>query len=244
MDVESSLDEKQRQRWQEQYAEIALLAGGLAHEIKNPLSTIGMNIELMAEDLDIENSPRDRRTMQKIETVQRECAHLEDILIAFLQFARAGELNRVDSDLNAEVSDFIEFYQPQATERGIEISPHLASDLPVVLMDRSLMRQVLMNLALNAQQALPDGGLLELQTYFRDGRVHLDLIDNGKGMNEATRLKMFQTFFSTRSGGSGLGLPTVRKIIEAHEGTISCDSEPGRGTRFTISLPPSGATNP
>ena len=67
---------------------------------------------------------------------------------------------------------------------------------------------------------------------------------NGKGMNDATRLKMFQTFFSTRSGGSGLGLPTVRKIVEAHEGTISCDSEPGRGTRFTISLPPSGTTNP
>ncbi len=239
MSVESSLDEKERQRLQKQYAEIATLAGGLAHEIKNPLSTIGMNVELMAEDLDVENSPRDRRMMKKIETVQRECYHLEDILNAFLQFARVGELERVDCDLNAEVNDFIEFYQPQANELGIEISPHLASDLPSVLLDRSLMRQVLMNLALNAQQAMPAGGLLELQTFVRNGCIQLDIIDNGKGMNEATRLKMFQTFFSTKSGGSGLGLSTVQKIIEAHQGTISCESEVGRGTRFTISLPPS-----
>lgn len=95
-----------------------------------------------------------------------------------------------------------------------------------------------MNLALNAQQAMPNGGLLELQTYFRDGRVHLDLIDNGSGMDERTREKMFQAFFSTRAAGSGLGLPTARKIIEAHGGTISCESEPDRGTRFTVSLPP------
>lgn len=239
MAVESSLDEKERQRLQEQYAEIATLAGGLAHEIKNPLSTIGMNVELMAEDLDVENSSRDRRMMKKIEVVQRECHHLEDILNAFLQFSRAGELNRVNSDLNAIVLDFIEFYQPQASERGIEISPHLGADLPQVRLDRPLIRQILMNLTLNAQDAMPEGGLLELQTYVRNGRVQLDLIDNGKGMNDATRLKMFQTFFSTKSGGSGLGLPTVRKIIEAHEGMISCDSELNQGTRFTLSFPPS-----
>ena len=95
-----------------------------------------------------------------------------------------------------------------------------------------------MNLALNAQQAMPDGGLLELQTKFCDGSVELALIDNGVGMDDATRSKMFQTFFSTKASGSGLGLPTVRKIVDAHNGSISCESEPGRGTRFLISLPP------
>ena len=84
---------------------------------------------------------------------------------------------------------------------------------------------------------MPDGGLLEIQTYERDGRVCLDIIDNGIGMDERTRSRMFKAFFSTRSGGSGLGLPTVRKIIEAHHGTIECESEPGQGTRFSISLP-------
>jgi signal transduction histidine kinase len=239
MPVEPYLDEQERQRLIAQYAEIATLAGGLAHEIKNPLSTISMNLELMAEDLQEDESSRNRRLLTKINTVQRECRHLEEILNAFLQFARVGELELFASDLNELVSDFIDFYQAQAMDHGIEISPHLASNLPEVRLDCSLMRQVLMNLALNAEQAMPQGGLLELQTHARDGCVFLDLIDNGQGMDERTTAKMFQVFFSTKPGGSGLGLPTVKKIIEAHGGTVTCQSEPGRGTRFTISLPPS-----
>ena len=238
MVVESSLGNQERQHLLDQYAEIATLAGGLAHEIKNPLSTIGMNLELMAEELDRDQSPRDRRLLTKIETVQRECRHLEEILNAFLQFAHVGELELVCSDLNQLVRDFIEFYQPQAKESRIEISPHLASDLPEIRLDGSLMRQVLMNLALNAQQAMPDGGLLELQTHLQQGRVHLDFIDNGIGMDELTTAKIFEAFFSTKAAGSGLGLPTVRKIVEAHHATIDCQSAPGRGTRFTITLPP------
>ena len=231
------LDNEERTRLEARYAEIATLAGGLAHEIRNPLSTIGMNLELMAEDLEAAESPRDRRLLNKVKLVQRECQHLEDILSAFLQFAKAGELELVESDLNELVEEFIRFYRPQADEHGIEISPHLEADLPTVRIDQSLMRQVLMNLALNAQNAMPDGGLLELQTYVRDGSVSLEFIDNGVGMDEHTRAKAFQVFFSTRKGGSGLGLPTVRKIVEAHNGTITCDSEPGRGTRFMMTLP-------
>jgi signal transduction histidine kinase len=97
---------------------------------------------------------------------------------------------------------------------------------------------MLLNLARNAQQAMPAGGLIELQTRLVDGRVQLAIIDNGAGMDETTRSKLFQTFFSTKTNGSGLGLATVRKIVEAHHGTITCDSEPGRGTRFLISFPP------
>ncbi|GAB4155813.1 MAG: HAMP domain-containing sensor histidine kinase [Planctomycetaceae bacterium] len=241
MSPEMSLDE--RERFRAQYSEIASLAGGLAHEIKNPLSTISMNLELMAEEINPDESPRDRRLHQKIQTVQRECQHLEEILNAFLAFARAGEIDTVPTDLNDLITDFLEFYQPRADEYGLEVSPHLGTDLPPVDLDRSLFRQVLMNLVLNAHQAMPEGGLLELQTYQRDDRVFLDLIDNGVGMDEATRSKMFQAFFSTRSGGSGLGLPTVRKIIEAHRGEILCESEPGQGTRFIISLPASNQTS-
>jgi len=234
----SDLQVEERQRLLAQYAEIATLAGGLAHEIKNPLSTISMNLELLVEDLEEGDQARDRRMLSKIQTVQRECQHLQDILDAFLQFARVGELKLGKANLNQLIGEFVDFYQPQANEVGIEISPHLASNLPPVRLDKSLMRQVLMNLALNAQQAMPNGGLLELQTYCRDGRVCLEFIDNGCGMNERARSKMFQVFFSTNPSGSGLGLPTVRKIIEAHDGTISCESEVGRGTRFVVSLPP------
>ena len=230
--------ELERQRLHDRYAEIATLAGGLAHEIRNPLSTIVMNLELLAEDLAEEDeSPRTRRMAGKVQSVQRECEHLEEILNAFLQFARAGELDLVEDNLNALVDEFVSFYEPEAREHGIDISRHLATDLSSVMMDRSLMRQVLLNLAQNAQQAMPDGGVLEILTRVRDGHVELDLIDNGCGMDSRTVDRMFHAFFSTRSAGSGLGLPTVRKIVEAHHGTITCDSEPGRGTRFTISLP-------
>ena len=141
------------------------------------------------------------------------------------------------SDLNATVHEFIEFFTPQAAERGIDISPHLAANLPAVQLDAQLWRQVLMNLSRNALQAMPNGGVLELQTYGRDSSVMLDIIDNGQGMSAETQARMFDTFFSTKPDGSGLGLPTVRKIVEAHGGTILCESEIGRGTRFSIVLP-------
>lgn len=224
---------------QAQYAEIAELAGGLAHEIKNPLSTVLLNLELMAEDIDPGESQKNRRLLKQVETIQSECRRLDEILQAFLKFARVGQLDLVEADLNAEVEEFIAFFQPQADETGIEISRHLGVDLPKVSLDKALMRQVLLNLALNAQQAMPEGGMLELQTSLRDDRVVLEIIDNGCGMNDATRAKMFQAFYSLKPGGSGLGLPTVRKIVEAHGGTISCESEPGRGTRFSIALPTS-----
>ncbi len=234
----AEFDEQERARLLKQYSEIATLAGGLAHEIRNPLSTIRLNLNLLSEEVEQGESARDRRMLNKLVTLQRECGHLEDILDAFLQFARVGELRLHPTDLNAVVKQFVTFVQAEVTEQGIELSPHLDPDLPLVGLDETLMHQVLMNLVRNAEQAMPDGGLLELQTYEREGRVCLDIIDNGAGMDERTRSRMFKAFFSTRTGGSGLGLPTVRKIVEAHEGTIQCDSEPGQGTRFSISLPP------
>ncbi len=231
-------EDGERQRLQRQYAEIATLAGGLAHEIKNPLSTMSMLLELLAEDFAGTESQRERRMLTKVQTIQKECRHLEDILNAFLKFARVGELSLSPTDLNQVVTEFIEFFQPEAREHHIEISPHLAGDLSLVALDAALMRQVLLNLALNAVQAMQSGGLLELQTFARDGRVHLAVIDNGPGMDEKTRSRLFEVFFSTKPNGNGLGLPTVRKIVDAHRGSITCESEVGRGTRFTISLLP------
>lgn len=230
-----------RRRLEAQYTEIATLAGGLAHEIRNPLSTIRMNLDLLAEEIAESDDARTRRMTTKVERIRRECLHLEEILTAFLQFARAGELELEEGDLNTLVTEFIELYRPQAVQQRIDVSPHLAAGLPKVRMDRSLMRQVLMNLALNAQQAMPQGGLLELQTYVAGDRVCLEIIDTGCGMDERTRSKMFQVFYSTKPGGSGLGLPTVRKIVETHGGTIECESEPGKGTRFVLSFPAAGS---
>ncbi len=217
--------------------EIAALAGGLAHEIRNPLSTIRMNLELLGEEIGATDDPKVRRMFTKLERIRRECLHLEDILTAFLQFARAGELQLEPTDLSSLVHEFIEVYAAEARQQGVVVSPHLAADLPLIPLDPRLMRQALLNLALNAQQAMPQGGQLEFQTYAQEGRVVLEIIDTGIGISEGARAKLFQVFFSTKPSGSGLGLPTVRRIVEAHGGEIHCDSEPGKGTRFVLSFP-------
>ena len=229
--------QQEHKRLQAENTELATLAGGLAHEIRNPLSTIGMNLELLAEELESDDSQRARRMLRRIGNLQGECRNLEEILNAFLQFARAGELHLSDGNLNTIVSDYVDFLEPQANSMEVELRPHLDSDLPVVMLDKSLMRQALVNLCRNAIEAMPEGGSIDLLTRTRGDDVVLEVIDTGKGMDEKTRGQMFQAFFSTRSGGSGLGLPTVRKIVEAHHGRISCESEVGKGTRFTITLP-------
>ncbi len=236
--MESDLAGSERQRLQAQNTELATLAGGLAHEIRNPLSTIGMHLELLGEDLAEEESARAGRMLARVRQLQKECHQLEEILNAFLQFARAGEPRLERHSLNDTVRSYVEFIEPAASEQNVQVSPHLDANLPDVRLDEALFRQVLTNLGRNALQAMPDGGTLEFITTQRDGQVILEVIDTGHGMDAPTTERMFQAFFSTRSEGSGLGLPTVRRIIEAHNGTISCDSAPGRGTRFTVALPP------
>ncbi len=233
----SNLASSERERLQAKNTELATLAGGLAHEIRNPLSTIRMHLELLAEDLDDEASARSRRMLKRVLKLQHECHQLEEILNAFLQFARAGEPRKETANLNETVTIYLEFLDPLAAEHSVEVRPHLDANLPEIPLDTALFRQVLNNLGRNALQAMPDGGTLEFITTVRDHCVVLEVIDTGRGMGEKTRNRMFQAFFSTRSEGSGLGLPTVRRIIEAHDGNIACDSEPGQGTRFTIQLP-------
>ncbi|MGH7139476.1 MAG: sensor histidine kinase [Pirellulales bacterium] len=225
------------QRLIEQYTEIARLVGGLAHEIKNPLSTIRLNMELLAEDFQADESPRARRSLAKILVVQQECQRLQDLLDDFLNFTKVRQLDLKPVDLNDLVRQVLEFYRPQASEANIELLPFLRSDLPSVLLDREVFRGALFNLILNAQQAMPDGGQLMVATEFTPRGVALILVDTGCGMDEKTLARIFEAFYSTKPGGSGLGLPTVRKIVEAHGGRIFVQSEFGKGTQFTIELP-------
>lgn len=225
------------QRLSDQYQEIARLAGGLAHEIKNPLSTIRLNMELLAEDLAGDESPRSRRSLAKVQMVQRECERLQNILDDFLQFTRVRPLKMEPTDLNEEVRKLLEFFKPKADECRIELIPYLQADLPLVYIDREQFRGALLNLVINAQQAMPDGGQLIVYTEATPHGVFLHLIDTGCGMDDKTLNHIYETFYSTKPRGSGLGLPTTRKIIEAHGGKIFVQSEVGRGTRFSIALP-------
>ena len=225
------------QRLLQQYTEIATLAGGLAHEIKNPLSTIRLNMELLAEDFADAETPRDRRALAKMRVVERECQRLQRFLDDFLDFAKLRSLRLEPCDLNEQILRLVDFFNPQVDGAAIETICYLDPDLPSVVLDRETFQGALINLVLNAQQAMPHGGQLVVRTRQTATGVALDLIDTGCGMDERTQERIFEAFFSTKQGGSGLGLPTTRKIIEAHGGRISVQSELGKGTQFTVELP-------
>jgi signal transduction histidine kinase len=220
-----------------QYTEMARLAGALAHEIKNPLSTIRLNMELLAEDLEEIDSPAQRRSLKRIDAMKREVQRLQDLLEDFLNFAKVRQLHLQPTDLNAEILEALDFFAPEAAAAGIDIVKYLDPDLPRVLLDAESFRAALVNLLLNAKQAMLDGGQLVVRTTAAGDKAVVHLIDTGCGIDEQTAAHMFEAFFSTKPGGSGLGLPTTTKIIEAHGGRIHVQSEVGHGTQFTLELP-------
>lgn len=225
------------QRLVSHYNELAELAGALAHEIKNPLAVIRMNMDLLAEDFAEAETSRERRARSKIHMVHEQCTRLEVLLSDFLKFARVRALDLEPGSLNELVESVLRHFAVQAAESGVRVLPHLDGALPSVLLDQEMLRAALWNLVKNAFEAMPGGGALTVITRITPDGVALDLIDTGSGMNEDTALHMFDAFFSTKDGGSGLGLPTARKIIEAHGGRISVQSDVGRGTKFTLEFP-------
>lgn len=232
---DSQLDSAEvNQRLTASYHELAELAGSLAHEIKNPLSVIRMNMELLAEDLADANSPRERRALGRIEVVQNQVTRLENLLNDFLRFARLKDLDLHAGNLNEQVNRVLDLFEPQARSAGVEIIRYLDPDLPSILLEPQTLQAALVNLVKNALEAMPEGGQLLARTRVTRVGVALDLIDTGCGMDEETAMHMFEAFYSTKNGGSGLGLPTARKIIEAHGGRIDVQSAVGRGTKFTL----------
>jgi len=238
----SSADDRDRSS-AETYAEFAALVGGLAHEIRNPLSTIRLTMELLAEDFENTDpgSPtkqRDRRAKAKIDLVRQECDRLQKLLGDFLDFARQESLTLEPGSLNVELEQLLDFFSIRAHEAGVEIVRYLDPELPAVRLDRETFRSAVLNLLINAIQAMEQqGGQLVVRTRPAGMGVLLELIDTGPGMDAETLGKVSGAFYTTKQGGSGLGLPTARKIIEAHGGTIDVESTPGRGTKVTIWLP-------
>jgi len=217
--------------------ELAELAGGFIHELKNHLGTLGLNLQLLAEDLQSPTSPRERRILDRVVRLEQESKRLSDMANDFLRFARLGELNRQPVRLGELIDEMVDFFGPQARTANIEIKTFVPTDLPLVALDSQLFKQALLNLMLNAEQAMANGGQLTFQAQKEADQIRLNVIDTGSGMNPEDLQKVFKPFYTTRPGGTGLGLPTARRIIERHGGRIEAQSEPGRGTQFTIWLP-------
>lgn len=220
-----------------QYHELAELAGSLAHEIKNPLSVIHMNVDLLSEELDESEWQGKRRAGAKVDMIREQCDRMENLLRDFLRFARLLDLDMTPGSLNDQVLVVLRLFQAQTDKLRIDVVKYLDPDLPSVMLHSDSIQAALINLVKNAVEAMNDGGELMVRTYSIPGGVALDLIDTGSGMDDTTAMKMFEPFFSTKHGGSGLGLPTARKIVEAHGGRIAVQSEVGRGTKFVLEFP-------
>ncbi len=227
------------QQMTDDYAALAELAGGFIHEIKNHLNTLNLNLQLLAEDFQNPENQRERRALTRVQKLQGECQRLVDLSNDFLQFARIKEVPLQSGDLGKLVEEMIDFFTPTARAANIDIKTFLPADLPALQLNNEMFRQALLNLMLNAVQAMPQGGELTFQAAVENSHVCLSLIDTGAGIAPDLLPKIFRPFFSTKakSDGSGLGLPTTRKIIEAHHGVIDVQSEVGKGTKFTIRLP-------
>ncbi len=226
-----------------QLEELSRLTGTLAHEIKNPLSTIKINLKLAGEELtdsaaaDTKQDKNAARALRKIGVIQKEADRLEQILNDFLRYLDRSQLQLASLDINELVSDMVDFYSPQAHSHSITIRLGLYTQPLVCKVDADMLKQAILNLFINAQQAMSDGGELMIRTDRYQENAVIQVSDTGSGIAADRLPHIFDPYYSSRPQGSGLGLPTSRKIVESHNGSISVDSEPGKGTLFTIKLP-------
>lgn len=229
----------------EQIEQLSKLTGGLAHEIKNPLSTIKINLKLVGEDLKDLNSatPAQQcsqkliRALNKIAVIQKESDRLEQILESFLRYIDRTELQLASVDINELISDMLDFYSSQAQSRSITIRQGLCNQPLICKVDSGMLKQVILNLFINAQQAMSNGGELMVRTGRQKKEAVIQISDTGCGIAPDKLPYIFKAFYSSRPQGRGLGLPIAQKIVEALNGSIAVDSELGKGTSFTIKLP-------
>ena len=242
---------EQRALRQERLAELGALTGGLAHEIKNPLSTIGLNVQLASEAISDSQLPEDDKAtlVRRVETVSREATRLANILNDFLRFAGRIKLAPIESDAREVVEELVDFYRPQCELHRVVLRADLPAEPARARFDPALLKQALLNLLINATQAMsgppaaagdaPTRELLVRIGVLPDELV-IHVIDTGPGIPADKHAEIFRPYVTGRKGGSGLGLAVTRRIVEEHGGRIDLYSEPGKGSDFVIRLPIEG----
>ncbi len=216
----------------ERLASLGRLAAGIAHEIRNPLSSIKGFATYFGERY--KNVPEDRKTA---EIMVQEVERLNRVITQLLEFARPMTVQKKPSPLGPVIQHSLKTIEREALKSGVKIETKLPDEIPQVPMDGDRINQVLLNLYLNAIEAMEEGGTLAVEVANEAGGLRISVSDTGKGIKGKDISHVFDPYFTTKQSGTGLGLAIVHKIIESHEGEIKLDSEPGRGTRVTIILP-------
>jgi signal transduction histidine kinase len=217
---------------------IANLGDSVAHEIRNPLNSIHMNVQLLREGLSAR--PLDEPGLDRTAaTVQREIKRLDGVVRDFVQFSRPPALRLDRGSINHVVRAALDVLDAQIREKKLRVRADLHSAKPVN-MDRDRLQRAIYNVLLNAVQALPAGGEITCRSRDEERHCVLEISDNGPGLDPAKSSNIFQLFYTTKPGGTGLGLPIANRIVEEHGGRMAVASAPGQGATFAFFLPYEG----
>ena len=218
----------------ERLAALGRITAGVAHEVKNPLNSMRLWLENLKESLFAEQYSA---SQQAVQVLDKEIDRLDAVVKRFLDFTRPMDIRLEATQLAELLKGVLEIAGPQLQKSNIQLAQLLPIDVPEVYVDRALLKQAVLNLVLNAAEAMPNGGQLRLVLSRRGEMAEITVGDTGKGIPLENRQKIFQLFFTTRPGGSGIGLASTFRIVQLHNGSIDFTSEVGRGTTFRIELP-------
>ncbi len=219
----------------ERLATIGKMAAHITHEVRNPLSSIGLNLELLEEEL-VELGP-ERESGQLLAAIKGEVERLSQIAEKYLAAAREPRLQLVRENVEHTVRECHDFVLPELKRAGLSSELSVDEALPAIDVDEAQLRQALLNLLRNAREALPNGGEIMVEVRQQDGAVVIHVDDDGPGIPEDVRASIFDPFYTTKQRGTGLGLALTRAIVKAHGGEICCEARTSGGTRFSIRLP-------
>ena len=218
----------------ERLAALGRITAGVAHEVKNPLNSMRLWLENLKEALPQE---REASTHQAVQVLDKEIDRLDAVVKRFLDFTRPMEVKLEQTQLSQLLKEVLEVARPQLQKANVEIVQSLPATVPEVFVDRDLLKQAVFNLVLNAVDAMPGGGQIKMELTRRGEMAEITVGDTGRGIPPENRQKVFQLFFTTRPGGSGIGLASTFRIVQLHNGSIDFTTEVGRGTTFRIELP-------
>jgi len=239
-DVTEWLGLEQRVRVAEKLAALHTLSAGVAHELRNPLSAMDLNLHLLQEELQ-DQGPLTSRTAHYVQVLNAECRRLSAILDNFMKFARPSSLSAHDVDVHRIIEHIAALMQLEAQEHKIHLEHTIEDDLPPVLGDETQISQALVNVVVNAFHAMAGGGRCHIAatTCVSEGTrwVELSVRDTGVGIPEEALPRLFDPFYTTKTSGSGLGLAIAYRIMQDHGGGISVSSVPGSGTAVTLRFP-------
>ena len=237
-DVSDAVATKSRLIQTERLAAIGRMAAHVTHEVRNPQSSLCLNVDMLGDEI----GDAGEESMRLLESIQHELERLESITEEYLRLARLPEPSLTPEDPTHLLRDTAEFVRREMSASGVELSLDLAAQLPDVAMDEPQLRQALLNLLRNAREAMPDGGVAKLEATRYETGVRIQVHDEGAGIGDEVREHVFDLFYTTKERGTGLGLPLTQQIVVAHGGSIACKARHPHGTTFEVWLPAAAQT--